>query len=233
MIVGAAVCPGAPFLVPGVADRLADASADLIAACVAAIRPLARADLIVVVAGGRRGTFVYPPGTVEVRATSLGRSDLTPRRCGPPLASGSIVGRALLSRAFPAGDPAPVALVETGDDPATTGAAVRHSCPGRYALLVVADGSAAHGDHAPAPRDDRSEAFDDALAAALAAGDPTALRVACADHDLNRRLLAGAEPLEALAELTADDRPAGAELLHRGAPFGVGYLVAGWRWPGR
>lgn len=230
MIVGAAVCPGAPFLVPGVADRLAAQSADLIAACGAAVRGLAGADRIVQIAAGRR-TVLYPPDSVAVTASPLARSDLGPGRCGPDLAVGSIVGRALLDRAFPDGVPLPVSMVETADDPASTSAAVRRSDPGRDALLVIADGAAAHGDHAPAPRDDRSAEFDDALASALGAGDPHALRSACDDHDLADRLLAVTGPLEVLAELTGPNPPSGADLLYRGAPYGVGYLVASWWWP--
>ncbi len=230
MIVGAAVCPGAPFLVPGVADRLAGESADLVAACVAAVRSLVGADRIVVIAAGRWSTAArYPAGT-QVSASALRRSDLAPRRCGPAVAVGTVVGRALLDRACPNGVPAPVVMVETGDDPATTCAAVRRDGSSRDALLVIADGAAAHGDHAPAPGDDRSEAFDDALARALSRGDPDGLRLACADRDMADRLLAVTEPLTVLADLTSANPPATADLLYRGIPYGVGYLVACWQW---
>ena len=229
MIVGVAVCPGAPFLVPGVAEPLAAGSAELVAACVAAVRSLAGADRIILVTAGRR-TVLYPPGTVAVSASPLRRSDLAPRRCGPALAAGTIVGRALLDRAFPDVVPAPVAIVETGEDPATTCAAIRHGHPGSDALLVIADGAATHGDHAPGRRDDRAGPFDDTLAAALAAGDPVALRRACADRDLAAQLLAVIDPLCALAQLTEADPPTTARVLYRGRPFGVGYLVAAWHW---
>lgn len=231
MIVAAAVCPGAPFLAPGVSEQLARGSADLIAACAAAVRSLAAADRIVVLAAGRR-PVVYPAGTVTGQAavSALRRSDLAPRRCGPALSVGTIVGQALLDRAFPDGVPAPVDLVEAADDPVSTGAAVRHGSRPRDSLLVIADGAATHGDDAPGRRDDRGGPFDDALAAALAAGDPQALRRACADRDLARQLLAVTDPLLALATLTEADPPTTAELLFRDAPFGVGYLVATWRW---
>ena len=100
----------------------------------------------------------------------------------------------------------------------------------RIALLVIADGSACHGDDAPGRRDDRARTFDGALAEALAAGDPDALRVAAADHDLARALLAQVDPLTVLALLAAGRPPATAELLYSDAPLGVGYLVASWRW---
>src|SRR6478672_458582 len=59
VIVAAAVCPGAPFLIPGVAEPLVRESADLLAACTQAVRTLAHADRIVVIATGRR-SIRYP-----------------------------------------------------------------------------------------------------------------------------------------------------------------------------
>jgi hypothetical protein len=145
-----------------------------------------------------------------------------------------MVGRALLDRAFPDTVPAPVDVLETGDDPAVAQAAIDHHVgPVRVGLLVVADGAACHGDHAPGRRDDRSAGFDDAVAGALAAGDPAALARACADRDLARQLLAITDPLLVLAELAADDPPDVADLLYRETPYGIGYLVASWRWSWR
>ena len=234
MIVGAAVCPGAPFLIPGVADPLASERADLLAACLIAVRPLAGADRIVVLAAGRR-PVVFPAGTVgsQTGAPAVLRSDLHPPVCRPVLPFGAVVGQALLERAFPAGVPVPVDLVETGDDPDDAAAAVRQRAGARDALLVIADGAATHDDHSPGRRDDRAGFFDDALAAALAGGDPQALSAACADGDLAAALLAVTGPLRVLAGLVRADPPAAAELLYRAAPYGVGYLVAAWAWPGR
>jgi hypothetical protein len=233
VIVAAAVCPGAPFLIPGVSERLARESSDLIAACLTAVRSLAGADRIVVIAAGRR-SIVYPSGTVtsQVEASPLVRSDLVRHECRPVLAVGTIVGQALLAAAFPDGLPAPVDLVETGDDADADDASARHSARDRDALLVIADGAATHGDHAPGRRDDRAGPFDDAVAAALADGDPRALGRACADRDLAGALRAATSPLGVLARLTEDHPPADAELLLRCSPYGVGYLVASWRWAG-
>ena len=234
MIVGAAVCPGAPLLIPGIAESLARESAPLIAACVAATRSLAGADRIVVLAAGPR-TIVFPAGTARCRAAGspLGRSDAGRGERGPALSVGTLVGQALLDRAFPDGRPGPVDLIETGDDPGATVTAVRPGARNRDGLLVIADGAATHGDDAPGRRDDRGGPFDDALAAALAAGDPAALARACADRDLAGALLAVVEPLRALAQLTADNPPMAADLHFRGHPYGVGYLAASWRWAGR
>lgn len=234
MIVGAAVCPGAPFLIPGVAEPLARRTAALTAACVAAVRPLAEAERIVVIAGGRR-SIVFPAGTVtsQVLTPPVVRGDLAPRMGRPVLAVGTIVGQALLDRAFPDGVPVPVDLVETGDDAAADDASARHSARDRDGLLVIADGAATHGDDAPGRRDDRAGPFDDAWAAALAVGDPGALARACADRDLAGALQAVVEPMRVLARLVAGDPPTTAELRYRAHPYGVGYVVASWRWAGR
>ncbi len=64
----------------------------------------------------------------------------------------------------------------------------------------------------------------------LSRGDPDGLRLACADRDLADRLLAVTEPLTVLADLTSANPPATADLLYRGTPYGVGYLVACWQW---
>jgi hypothetical protein len=103
----------------------------------------------------------------------------------------------------------------------------------RVAVLVIADGSACHGDAAPGRQDDRAEPFDMAVARALASGDPAALRVATADRALAGELLASVDPLAVLALLTAARPPDGAELLYSAAPLGVGYFVACWRWAGQ
>ena len=44
------------------------------------------------------------------------------------------------------------------------------------ALLLMADGAACHGPKAPRAEDSRAGAYEDAVNAALAAGDPAALR---------------------------------------------------------
>jgi hypothetical protein len=118
------------------------------------------------------------------------------------------------------GDPAEVAVMLAG----------RAQSAQRLAVLVIADGSACHGDDAPGRRDDRAAPFDAALADALAAGDPAALRTAAADRALGRALLSSVDPLTVLARLTEERPPLSADLLYAGAPLGVGYLVASWRW---
>ena len=126
----------------------------------------------------------------------------------------------------------PTTAIEINGDPAEVAEmlAGRAQSAERLALLVIADGSACHGDDAPGRRDDRAAAFDAALAEALAAGNPAALRTAAADRALGRALLASVDPLAVLALLTDQRPPTSADLLYAGAPLGVGYLVASWRW---
>lgn len=228
MIVGAAVCPGAPFLVPGVAESLASHSADLMAAARQAIERLAGADRLLVISAARTGrpTRQLPAGSACAGA-ALGRSDLgggSPDRADA--AVGSVVGAGLLTRFGPIPRPA-VDTIEVTVDGEVADTVVG---PDRVGLLVIADGAATHGDDAPGRRDDRAGPFDDALADALAAGSPGALARACADRALAGALLAVTAPLRALAALTEPDPPTAAALLYRGRPYGVGYLVASWQW---
>ena len=111
-----------------------------------------------------------------------------------------------------------------------TALADRERCPERISLLVVADGSACHGDDAPGRLDDRAVPFDAAVTDALAAGDPARLRNACADRVLAGQLLATVDPLAVLALLTEDRPPQAADVLFAGAPLGVWYVAASWRW---
>ena len=63
---------------------------------------------------------------------------------------------------------------------------------GRVALLVMADGSAKRSTSAPGFLDDRAEAFDASIAAALADGDAEAL--ASLDLELGAELWAAGTP---------------------------------------
>ncbi len=281
------MCPGAPFLLPGVADALARRVPDLLAACRSAVDAVRDVDAILLLTAaraagsapaagaafpagaagaatdGRRGTDassseppssaasvrVLPPGTV-LGADGFRRSDRTdeparhllPARLehrhpqGQP-ATGVLLGAALLADA---GIEVPVIAVEiTGSgrdaarDVTRSGDLADLVDPDderRVGIVVIADGSACHGDAAPGRANDAAPAFDAALADALKAGDPSALAAACADRDAARILLATVEPLAALAWLAAGHSPRHATLLYSAAPFGVGYLAAVWQW---
>ncbi len=94
-------------------------------------------------------------------------------------------------------------------------------------LLVIGDGAAMHTEKAPGYLDERAGPFDDAVAAALAAADPTAL--AALDPAQAVDLWAsGRAPWQVLVGATRDGAWKG-ELLHSSRPFGVGYHVAVWQ----
>lgn len=242
MIVAAAVCPPAPLLVPGLADGLAADAAALSAACDQAAAALRQADRVVILSAGpgaAAGT-VLAPGD-HVTAAGLARSDRrmcvdlwlpgggSPRTAAasdhtPAIAVGAAVGAHLLARAGVTASTWALHL------PAEAGPTV--TAPGRIGLLVMADGAACHGDHAPGAPDPRSEAFDAGLVTALRTGDPARLAAYCDEQaDLAVALRASTLPaLAAMAALTAGAGRAQAEVLHYSVPFGVGYPVAVWQW---
>ena len=102
---------------------------------------------------------------------------------------------------------------------------------GRVALLVMADGSAKRSTSAPGFLDERAEAHDARIAAALEAGDAETL--ASLDVALGDELWAAGVPaLRTLGQLTLGQTHKCADVAARlrvdVAPFGVGYWVADW-----
>jgi len=95
------------------------------------------------------------------------------------------------------------------------------------ALLLMADGAACHGPKAPRAEDSRAGAYEDAVNASLAAGDPAALRAL--DPLLGAELSATGPLLWPLLAAAAAGRPWTGELLHHSAPYGVGWTIALWR----
>jgi hypothetical protein len=211
VILAAAVCPHPPMIVPQVAAGAADELAGLRAACDEAVRAVLqrRADRVVVIGAGdlqadlddtAGGTFA-PYGV-----------DLHVGGPGSELPLSLAVGAWLLDRAG-----------WTGPRTYSTGTPVVDD---RVALLVMADGSARRSATAPGFLDDRAEAFDRSVAAALAAGDSAGL--AALDVDLGAALWAAGVPaLRTLGALTKG-ADIDARLRADVAPFGVGYWVADW-----
>ncbi len=95
------------------------------------------------------------------------------------------------------------------------------------ALLLMADGAACHGPKAPRAEDSRAGAYEDAVNAALAAGDPAALRAL--DPALGLELSATGPLLWPLLSAAAAGQAWTGAVLHHGAPYGVGWTVALWR----
>jgi hypothetical protein len=99
---------------------------------------------------------------------------------------------------------------------------------GPVALLVLGDGAAAHTLRAPGYLDRRAEVLDTAVAAALAAANPSALL------DLDAMLagelrVAGGEAWQVASAAAQALAPAWrGQLLYSAAPYGIAYHVALW-----
>lgn len=245
MLVAAAVCPHPPLLVPEVAEGATAETADLRAACAAAVASLGETepDLLVVVgdaadtrpvAPGTRGTFAGFGVPREVVLGESGAEPVTRRSGDPDAAPADVLSLSLAVGAW---------LLETSRGrsrhrgygvgrglSSTNAASVGVTLAGqakRVALLVMGDGSARRTEKAPGALDERAAIYDATVVAALARADCDAIL------DLNPDLadelmVAGRVPWQVLAgaawgtawrtEVTYDD-----------APYGVGYFVATWR----
>jgi hypothetical protein len=202
------------MLVPEVASAAAGELADLRAACHAAVATaVATADRVFVVGAdvGPRARGLAPWG-VDVAVDvpePLPRSLLL----GAWLTPGRV-------RSFVAVDPE-----LPPDDCATLGRELA-ATEQRVALVVMGDGSARRDLKAPGYLDPRAEAYDDALTAAIRAGD--AQRLLALDDTVGAELLAeGRAPLQVLAGAAGAMRVA-ADVAYAGAPYGVWYVVATW-----
>lgn len=202
MIVGMAVCPGAPLLVPGLAPALAGSLPELGRACRAAVQSLAGADRLLLVAGGPwvrdaaagpTRPEVFGPGTA-VSAASLSRSrapdafrtvlpgvapSAADRNGGPQPGIGMVVGAALIDAA---GITAPTTGVQlpalrnsmSPVDEQVVERVLRAASDStdRVGLLMIGEGSASRGADSPGGGDVRAGRFDEELLAAMAAADP-------------------------------------------------------------
>jgi hypothetical protein len=241
MLVAAAVCPCTPLLVPLVAAGAAPELDTARTACADALAVLAaaRPDLLVVVGpAGPTGGGTYPRGAtgsldgfgVDVAAV-LGESGDDEavgagqtRRLPPSLTVAAwLLDRVRWGAAPPEGLGVAAGL-ETGQCLHLGREAGKAA--GRVALLVMGDGSNCRTLKAPGYLDERAEAFDAGVAAALAGADTQAL--AGLDTGLARELgAAGRAPWQVLAG-AADGAGLTGRLLYDEAPYGVGYFVAAW-----
>ena len=157
----------------------------------------------------------------------FGTTGAHPARPGLPTSLG--VGRRLLQEA---GWDGPVELVAARwhADPGPVAALAERlgDRPDGTVLLVLGDGSARRGEKAPGFLDERAFGFDDAVAAALAGGDATALRDL--DAGLAEELMVlGSTALRLLGSVAAGGGSAPvAAMTYRDDPFGVSYFVATW-----
>jgi len=237
-VVAAAFCPQPPLLVPELAAGAAPELAGLRAACDEAVRRLLAAGpqrLYVLGAGTRPAC--HPHGGL---GTMAGFGVDVPLRLGSPVRGGPGSAPAASDRQDARDElPLPLGLggwllERAGVHPPVVGvlAGPGGELPplelaGPAGLLVMGDGSARRDGRSPGYPDPRAVPYDEAVGAALASGDPATLRAL--DVRLGAGLLAaGAAAWRAAGALLAGGRY-DAELLYAGAPYGVGYLVAGWR----
>lgn len=238
MLVAAAVCPCPPLLVPDVAGGAAHEMDDARAACYDALGVLAAARpdrLVVAGPADRSGRGAFPQGSrgsfrgfgVDLTVT-LGDDSEEEEPGGRELPPSLAVAGWLLERTGWAG--APVEGLGVGEPLAReqcvrTGREIAGSAP-RVALLAMGDGTTCRTLKAPGYFDPRAADFDAAAARALAAADVPGLLAL--DEELGYELGASGRAVWQVLAGAADGAGLGGRVLYDAAPYGVGYLVAGW-----
>lgn len=224
-VVSAAFVPMTPLLFRHLSGQ-ADPVAELRAAAVEAVRAVregAEQILVLCPVAGREapGDWRDPsrPGSVHGEPRSLAA------QVGAHLLDLAGVAGAVTFAAQTSGGGAAyagsVADAGAGDEPDELAADLP------TALLVLGDGAAARSQGAPGHIDDRSFAYDDAVAHALASGDAGALAALGKAAEAADLMVTGRHTWPAVTQLLP--RPLEARLLHRSDPFGLTYFVATWR----
>lgn len=222
-MLAAAVCPNPPLLIPEVAAGAAGELDVLRADCRIAIAAgLAAGPERVVLIGPGPSTHGWAADAADALAGfglpgSVGELPLS-----------LTVGRWLLDQVGWDG-PRELHTIAASADPAECVAlGAKLAAGGPAFLLVLGDASARRSAAAPGHLDDRADAFDRAVADALAAADVEALLDL--DPKLAADLLAAGRPSWQVLAGAAQAAGGGwTGLLHYdSAPYGVGYLVASW-----
>lgn len=226
MIVAAAFCPAPPLLHPrALASDGHDPVSLLRAACAQAVdRLLATEPDGVLVIGAASGAAVYGPGDagglngygIPVRLGFDGPARNGAVGLSLPHALGAwlldeagFVGQRLGLTADPDTSTVPLALTR-----------------GRWALLVMGDGSARRTERSPCWYDPDAIPFDDLVCAALTAGEAQSLLDL--DAPVGDRLMASGVPAWRRAGTLLAGPSMSAQLHYAEAPFGVFYVVASW-----
>lgn len=225
MIAGAALVPHPPLLFRGLGGGH-DPLADLRTSCVEAVRAVVAGAEEVVVVGGHDSSARHDlAAAADVRRFGTTSPRLAVR--GLPLSLG--VGARLLDEAGWTGPTqghalardADAALVDRLADEVAAG-------PARTGVVVLGDGTARLDHRGPGALDERAFDVQETLAKALTDGDATAL-VELDRHLAVELMVLGRSAFGFLGALALrQPTEPRAMLLHREAPFGVGYLVATW-----
>jgi hypothetical protein len=123
------------------------------------------------------------------------------------------------------GDDVEIVATDQGRRVAESALAARSDTAGEHrSVLVVANGSACRTEKAPGFLDERAEAFDAGLGAALSRPEPDRLREL--DDVLAKELWADVAALPHLADLLVGARTVAVD--HDATPYGVQYWVIRW-----
>ncbi len=236
-LVGVALCPHPPLLLPGLTGTT-DPVPDLRAACRAAVADLlTRGPEAVVLLGTATATAEWPStGPSGAARYTAGRAPAA-APCTPkdvPLPLSLAVGQALLDEAGWRGSRRMLAVAADAEVATCLDLGsllLAGQAPGeRVGLLVLGDGSGRRTLKAPGYLDPRAAGYD-AQAGAGIRGEPAAL--AALDPVLGRELLvAGRAAWQVLAGAAATAGPISARVYFADDPFGVAYVVAGWEFTG-
>ena len=237
MLVAAAFCPSAPVLHPTVASGAAPETQAVRTACSKAMDALLRSepDVVVTVGSGSGVRTGWYAPDARGSLQGVGVDVVLGAGSGPvELPLSLAIAAWLADRADYGGQVLPFGIEpdESADRCGSLGAGVAERTP-RVAMLVIGDGTACREAKAPGTFDERAEPFDEATAAAitrvdvgaLASLDPTLCGALMVDGRTVWQVAAGAA---AARVASGHDRLLGT-LYHRSAPYGVEYLVAGWR----
>lgn len=231
-LIGAAIIPTAPLLVPGVSATLPPGVAEVRRAMDDALAGLGHAGMAILVAAGEPGVYER----AEASLAGFGRPDLaaslrtpewrseTPRRQGP-----LPPGLAVLALLF--GDRAPI-LPMTVDAGATAGrlaadgatAATAASLHERTILVAAGDLSASLDERSPRYRVVGAVAWDQAMAAAVDGQQPERL-AALGPAEARRVAALGWAPI-VVAQAACATAGLRLRTRHYSAARGVGYLIA-------
>ncbi len=242
MLVGVAILPTAPVLVPGVSPTLPRGAARVCDAVDATVELLVPHDVSVVLAGAMTGRVFR---RAEASLAGEGRPDI----CARPRVDLEVARRIAVATRLPMATEAPLPLdltvltlllgkkravvaltvpaTASFDTLAATGAAIAHGLadPDRRCVLVAAgDLSAGLGPASPLHVVDGAEDFDARIVEAVDAGRLDQLK--CFAPDEAQRVGARGWPALAALHGALAATKLGLVRRHYSAPQGVGYLVA-------
>jgi hypothetical protein len=230
-LVGAAIIPTAPLLVPGVSTALPNGIAEVRRAMNDALMRLDHAELALLVAAGEPGTY----RNAEASLAGFGRPDLAiSLRAAewwaepPPLQQGPLPpGLAVLALLF--GNRTPVIPISVDAcSPthrlASSGAATATKCQERAVLLAAGDLSAGLDERSPRHRVEGAVAWDKAVVAAVDTQQPERL-AALGPAEARRVAALGWAPI-VVAQAACMAAGLRLRVRHYSAPRGVGYLIA-------